>query len=74
MVADIAGADVEVVVSKEASKSISGRFPYLEITDGVIISEAEAIVKHIARMNNSAGLLGKNPFDHAKINEWIAWS
>lgn len=25
-------------------------------------------------MNNASGLLGKNPFDHAKINEWIAWA
>jgi len=74
VVADVVGAEVDIEITKEASKSISGRFPYMSLPDGTIISEAEAILKHLARMNNSAGLLGKHSFEHAKINEWLAWS
>jgi len=74
LVADLVGAEVEIVVTKDASKSISGRFPYLETADGTVISESEAILKHICRQNENSGLLGKNPFEQAKINEWIAWT
>ena len=74
IVADIVGADVEVIVTKEKSKAITGAFPYLETADGSIIGESEAIAKFIARMNLATGLLGKHQHCHAKINEWIAWT
>jgi len=74
IVADIVGVDVEVILTSEPSKAIDGSFPYLETEDGSIISQTEAIAKHIARMNLASGLIGVHAFDHAKINEWIAWA
>ena len=74
IVSDITNAGVEIVVTNEKSKSITGRFPYLETENGTIISHSEAICKHIARMNLESGLLGKTAFGHAKIDEWITWS
>lgn len=73
IVADIVGAKMEVIETKEKSKSIFGGWPYLETADGSIIGETEAIAKYIARMNLATGLLGKHQHCHAKINEWIAW-
>ena len=73
VVADLSGTQLSTEVSKEASKSASASFPYLETADGSIISEAEAIAKHVARMNSNNKLLGKNAFEEAKINEWISW-
>lgn len=72
--ADIVGADCEVVVSKEKSKSVTGLFPYLETEDGSVISQCEAICKHVARMNLASGIIGNTNFENAKINEWIQWS
>lgn len=46
----------------------------METSDGTIISQTEAIARHIARMNLAAGLIGKTNFENAKMNEWIAWS
>lgn len=60
-------------VQSGASKAVTGAFPYLETSDGQIICEAEAVAKHVARMNPSNNLLGKNAFEEAKINEWISW-
>lgn len=65
---------MKVVLTKEKSKSFTGGFPYLETEDGSVIGETEAIAKFLARMNLATGLLGKHQHDHAKINEWIAWS
>lgn len=73
VVADLSGAQLSTEVSKEASKSVSASFPYLQTADGSIISEVEAIAKHVARMNSNNKLLGKNAFEEAKINEWISW-
>jgi glutathione S-transferase len=73
VVADLSGTQLSTEVSTAASKSVNGSFPYLETADGSIISEAEAVAKHVARMNSNNNLLGKNAFEEAKINEWISW-
>lgn len=74
VVGDLVGAEVEVVVTTEKSKHPSGRFPYLETSNGSVIWEPCAIAKHLARMNPSAGLLGGSPFEEAKVIEWIDWA
>jgi hypothetical protein len=73
IIADIVGVEMNVVLTKEKSKSLTGGFPYLETDDGSVIGETEAIAKFLARMNLATGLLGKHQLDHAKVNEWIAW-
>lgn len=73
VVADLSGVSLTTERSDAASKAASGSFPYLETSDGQIIFEAEAVAKHVARMNSSNKLLGKNAFEEAKINEWICW-
>lgn len=73
VVADLSGVQLSTEVSTAASKSVNGSFPYLETSDGQIISESEAVAKHVARMNSNTKLLGKNAFEEAKINEWISW-
>jgi glutathione S-transferase len=75
VVADITNVELEIVLStEEKSKSLNGRFPHMETSNGTIISTPEAICKHIARMNTGSGLLGKTKFGQAKIDEWITWS
>ena len=71
--ADIVGAKCETIVTEDKKKSLSGKFPYLETSNGSIIFESEAIVHHFARMNPGAGLHGSSPFEYAKISDWIAW-
>jgi elongation factor 1-gamma len=73
VVAELSGAQLTTNVTSEASKAASGAFPYLQTSDGSIISEAEAVAKHVARLNSNNKLLGKNAFEEAKINEWISW-
>jgi glutathione S-transferase len=45
-----------------AQKHPSLEFPYLQTAGGDIVSEQSAIALYIARINASAGLLGKNAF------------
>lgn len=73
VVSDIAGVDMDVKIEAN-SKSISSAHIWLETANGATISEADAIMMHIARMNSSSGLLGKNAFECAKIDEWVAWT
>lgn len=59
------GANFDVEITDDKSRSPNGRFPMLEAADGSKIFEVEAVAKHIARMNPGAGLLGKNAFQEA---------
>ena len=71
--ADIVGAKLETVVTDDKKNSPTGKFPYLQTSDGTYLFESEAIVHHFARMNPGAGLHGSSPFEAAKISDWIAW-
>ena len=71
--ADIVGAQCEVVVTEDKSKSPSGKLPYFELADGTLLHEPEAIVNHYIRMNPSCGLHGNSVFEQAKIAEWSSW-
>jgi len=51
VVADLSGVSLTTEVSSAPSKAATGSFPYLETSDGSIICEAEAVAKHVARMN-----------------------
>ena len=73
VVADLSGVTVTAEVSSAPSKAVNGQYPYIETSDSQIICEAEAVAKHVARMNQSNKLLGKSAFEEAKINEWISW-
>jgi len=37
------------------------------------VNETEAIIKFIARMNPSTGLLGSSPFEEASVSQWMSW-
>jgi len=71
--ADIVGAKCETILTQDKAKSPSGKFPYLETSNGTFICESEAFVHHFARMKPEAGLHGSSPFEYAKISDWIAW-
>jgi elongation factor 1-gamma len=66
--AKYAGIDLEVHPAEE-SKNTSGRQPTLE-TDNGVISEANAIVRYIARVGG-AHLYGKNDFEAGLVDQWI---
>jgi len=51
VVADLSGVSLSTEVSSGESKAVNGGFPYLETSDGQTICEAEAVAKHVARMN-----------------------
>lgn len=69
VVADISGVDLEV----QAATDEKMPHMYMKVSDGSILTYPEAIIKHIARMNLSSGLIGKTAFDQAKDDEWITW-
>uniref|UniRef100_A0A7S3JJA6 Glutathione transferase n=1 Tax=Euplotes harpa TaxID=151035 RepID=A0A7S3JJA6_9SPIT len=61
----IADGDLE---NYKTTKNPTGLFPYLEV-DGQGISESNAIIRYIARLNPDSGLYGKSLFQSAKIDE-----
>jgi len=72
--ASVAGLDVEVVTKtteewkadKEMqAKNLTGRFPFLERSDGKCIFESAAIAAHFARQGD--GLFGKSSFELGQV-------
>ncbi|KAG6889327.1 hypothetical protein C0992_005653 [Termitomyces sp. T32_za158] len=53
------------------SKFPHGKIPALEQPDGFRIFESAAIIRYVAGLNPSVGLLGKNPQEAALINQWM---
>ena len=50
-------------------KSPTGTFPFLEIADGVVLSESRAIENYLA-MKYKPELLGENELEKAQIKQW----
>ena len=50
-------------------KSPTGTFPFLEISDGVVLSESRAIENYLA-MKYKPELLGKNEIEKAQVKQW----
>jgi len=64
----VAVSDKEM--SDIASKSLSGRFPMLELEDGqTCISEPLSIARVLS--NNKLGFYGPSIAERARIDEWI---
>ena len=77
--ANIVGFNAEtVVVSQETQdsadfkvKKAHGNFPFVELDDGTIIHESNAIVAYFARASgNEAFLGGASPFAQAQVEQW----
>lgn len=47
-----------------------GRVPILVLDDGRVIAESNAIIAYLAR---GSGLIPEDPFDHAKMLQWMFW-
>lgn len=68
--AAIVGAKVEVVVVSQEqqdsaefkAKKAQGKFPMLELADGTIIFESNAIAAYLARSAGNTSFLGASPF------------
>jgi hypothetical protein len=73
VVADLAGIKIaEVLVTSEnqaqyKSKLTGGKFPILETPEGTLF-EANAIARHIGKLNPESGLCGKTLLDQAKVD------
>ena len=50
-------------------KSPTGTFPFLEIADGVVLSESRAIENYLA-MKYKPELLGENELEKAQVKQW----
>jgi hypothetical protein len=72
------GANVEtVVVSQEQqdsadfkAKKAHGKFPFLELEDGTIIFESNAIAAYLARSTGNQAFLGTSEFAQAQVDMW----
>ena len=51
----------------------NGKVPVLKTPEGAIF-ESTAIARYVARMRNDTGLLGRNFFEQAKVDQWIDWA
>lgn len=48
----------------------AGQIPVVELDDGRVITESNAIIRYLAR---GASLLPGDAYDQAKIDEWLFW-
>mmetsp|Transcript_18996 Transcript_18996/g.29132 ORF Transcript_18996/g.29132 Transcript_18996/m.29132 type:complete len:884 (+) Transcript_18996:485-3136(+) len=73
VMAELAGAKLEVVTSADATQSPNGRLPYIQVGDEKIC-ESLAIAKYICKQGPKGGdLIGKTAFQEATNDQWIAW-
>lgn len=64
-------SDAEIEAPAFKKKRSHGKFPMLELQDGTVIFESNAIAQYIAsRSKHSEDLLGANPFEAALITQW----
>ena len=71
-------ANVEVVVVNQEqqdsadfkAKKAHGKFPMLELEDGTIIFESNAIAAYLARSTGNQAFLGSTPFAEAQVEQW----
>ncbi len=47
-----------------------GQVPTIELDDGRYLAQSNAIIRYLAR---DSALLPEDPFDQAKIDEWLFW-
>ena len=72
------GANVEVVVVSQEqqesaefkAKKAHGKFPFLELEDGTIIFESNAIAAYLARSTGNQAFLGTSEFAQAQVDMW----
>ena len=82
MTADYCGYPVQVVMvdpemAKEQAlkdKKGTGSFPFLELADGTIIRESNAIAAFIARTAGQPGFLGSNAAEEGQVEQFLAWT
>jgi elongation factor 1-gamma len=74
LLADLSGVTLELIENGDkANNTLFGRLPYGQTADGTILGEGSSLARYIARANPDAGLLGKNAFESALVNQWVAW-
>jgi len=52
------------------AKKAHGQFPMLELDDGTVIFESNAIAAYIARASGNQAFLGSNAFAEAQVEQW----
>ena len=78
--ADFLGQDYDWVVTdimksetrtaEYLAKNLAGQVPMLELDDGRTLAQSNAIIAYLAR---DSVLLPDDPFDRAKVDEWMFW-
>ena len=68
---------IDIDISKHQSKTpqflkmnSSGQVPVVEFDDGRYLAQSNAIIRFLAR---NSSLIPKDPFDEAKMDEWLFW-
>lgn len=51
-------------------KNPAGQVPMLELDDGRVLAQSNAIIAYLAR---DSALLPTDPFERAKVDEWMFW-
>ena len=81
VVAGLAGVQVEEIQTTEAERKEASfikkfgqtKCPALETEHGNL-TESVAICKYFARLNEDAKLLGSNDWEHAQVDQWLAFT
>jgi len=75
--AEYAGAKIDVVTDVKPEQiqgmSVHGKCPCLETPEGTL-SEANAILRYVARLAPTSALYGATPFATAQIDSWVEFS
>ncbi len=63
----------ELKTPEYLKKNPNGKVPLLETPNGKFIFESNAILRYVARLDQSKGLYGRNEIEAAEVDQWIDW-
>jgi len=81
IVADLSQVQVQEIILNEEeakgkefkSKSLTGKFPFLETEEGPLF-ESAAIARYFARRGGNSSVAGESAWEQAQIDQWIDFS
>lgn len=74
MIAAFAGQNAVKFTKVDSKEASALSLPYLKTATGEVISTTSGIMSYLGRSNQGAALYGKNVFEEAQVNQWLAWS
>lgn len=74
MIAAFAGHNLVKFTKVDSKEATALSLPYVKTGSGEIISTPSGIMSFLGRSNPEAALYGKNVFEEAQVNQWLAWS